>query len=389
MSEAFYKSKSFFNPLLREVINMVDEWRFILDVEGTAAKPLTASLSLLSSRAANKTPNTTVVMYWPKPCITFGYFQDVDTDFDLELAKKHSVEIARRMEGMGGGTIFLDPHGFMGILVTGDKKTYPTMDDAFRKTGTALTEVYKMLGIEDAKYHPPDDVRAEGTGRKMGAVGITEMFGYYIVNSSNMPGYISSDIIIKVAKIPPEKFKDKKLKTFEEYQGGVEAETGYCPNPYEFAGTVYKAFEDMLDIKFKPGWYTKEELDQMALLNAKAMSDEHLFARSSKRRFAGATKDQQVLIGKYKARKLVESRILVDKKGIIKDFFFCGDFYAKPVPVLKEMEESLKGVSINDDNALLGKIKVAYGKPGWETSQISAEDFLKSISIARDSFKPS
>ncbi|MGQ9721048.1 MAG: lipoate--protein ligase family protein [Candidatus Jordarchaeum sp.] len=366
---------------------MAKEWRFILDVEGTAAKPLTASMSLLSSRAANKTPNTALVMYWPKPCITFGYFQDIDTDFDLELAKKYNIELARRMEGMGGGTIFLDTHGFMGLAMSVDKETYPTMKDAFNRTGEALTEVYRMLGVEDAKYYPPDDVRAEASGRKVGAVGITELFGYYIVNSSNMPGYIRDDILIKVAKIPAEKFKDKKLKTFDEYQGGVEAETGYCPNPYEFAGAVYKAFEDILGIEFKPGWYTKEELDQMALLNMKAMSEEHTFARSSKRKFAGAPKDYKVAIGKYKARKLVESRILVDPKGVIKDMFFAGDFYAKPVPILREMEESFKGVSINDDDAMLKKIKAAYEKPGWETSEISPEDFLKALIAGRESLK--
>ena len=366
---------------------MGEEWRFILDVEGTAAKPLTASMALLSSRAAGKTPNTALVMYWPKPCITFGYFHDIDTDFDLELAEKHNIELARRMEGMGGGTIFLDPHGFMGLAMSVDKETFPTMDDAFRKTGEALTEVYRMLGVEDAKYYPPDDVRAENSGRKVGAVGITELFGYYIVNSSNMPGYIHSDILIKVAKIPPEKFKDKKLKTFDEYQGGVEAETDYCPNPYEFAGAVLRGFEDILGIKFKPGWYTEEELAQMELLNAKAMSEEHTYALSSKRRFAGAPADHRVIMGRYKTGKLVESRVLVDPDGIIKDMFFCGDFYAKPVPVLREIEESLKGVSIHDYEAMLSRIKVAWENPSWETSDISAEDFLKALTAARESLE--
>ena len=42
---------------------------------------------------------------------------------------------------------------------------------------------------------------------------------------------------------------------------------------------------------------------------------------------------------------LWESRALVDPDGIIKDMFFCGDFYAKPVPVLREVEESLKGAT--------------------------------------------
>ncbi|MFB0562245.1 MAG: biotin/lipoate A/B protein ligase family protein [Candidatus Lokiarchaeia archaeon] len=366
---------------------MAKEWRFILDVEGTAAKPLTASMALLTSRSSGKTLNTALVMYWPKPCITFGYFQDVDTDFDLELAKEHNIELARRMEGMGGGTIFLDTHGFMGLAMSVDKETYPTMEDAFHKTGEALTEAYKMMGVEDAKYYPPDDVRAEASGRKVGAVGITELFGYYIVNSSNMPGYIKDDILIRVAKIPAEKFKDKKLKTFDEYQGGVEAEIGYCPNPYEFAGALYRAFEDVLDIQFVPGWYTEEELGQMELLNVKAMSEEHTFALSSKRRFAGAPADHKVIMGRFKSGKLVESRVLVDPDGVIKDMFFAGDFYAKPVPVLREMEESLKGVSINDDDALLSKIKAAYEKPNWETSEISAEDFLKALTASREQLK--
>jgi len=363
--------------------------KFTLFTKGTATRILGMSIASISLRMQGKVPNGISVWYFPEPSISLGYFQDIDTDIDLELAKKHNIEICRRLEGMGGGVIFLDPEGFMGIGILADKTIFSSMQEAFYKSGTALTEMYKILGVKDAKYYPPDDVRAERSGRKMGAVGVTEVGGLYLINSSNFPGYISSDLLPQIARIPEEKWKDKKIKSFGEYQGGVEAETGYCPNPYEFAGAVYKAFEDVLDIKFKPGTYIKDELDQMALLNMKAMSEEHTFARAHKRRFAGAPPDYKIAIGKYKARKLVESRILVDPKGVIRDIFFCGDFYAKPVPVLKEMEESLKGVSISDDETILSKIKAAYEKPGWETSQISPEDFLKAVIAGRESLKAS
>ncbi|MEX2704984.1 MAG: biotin/lipoate A/B protein ligase family protein [Candidatus Freyrarchaeum guaymaensis] len=363
---------------------MSDRWRFLLDVEGTAAKTMTVPIVALTQKAANKIPNTVALYYFPRPAISFGYFQDIDTDIDMELAKKHNIEVCRRAEGIGGGTIFLDPTGLMSLGIIADKSVFSSMDEAFRKAGEALTEVYKTW-VEDAKYYPPDDVRAEGSGRKLGAVGATEMFGVYAVVSTNMPGYISSDILPKVGRIPAEKFKDKKLKSFEEYQGGVEAEIGYRPNPYEFAGAVCRVFEEIFDIEFEPGTYTKEELELMETLNTKFQSDEHLYAVSSKRRFAGAPSNYKIGLGRYKTGKLVESRVLVDPDGIIKDMFFCGDFYAKPVPLLRQVEESLRGVSIKDDDAMLEKIKVAYEDPNWETSDIKAEDFLKALIAARES----
>ena len=363
---------------------MSDKWRFLLDVEGTATKTMTVPIAAFTQRAANKIPNTVALYYFPKPAVSFGYFQDIDTDIDMELAKKHNIEVCRRAEGIGGGTIFLDPTGLMSLGIIADRSVFSSMDEAFRKAGEALTEVYRTW-VEDAKYYPPDDVRAEGSGRKLGAVGATEMFGVYAVVSTNMPGYISSDILPKVGRIPEEKFKDKKLKSFEEYQGGVEAETGYRPNPYEFAGVVYRVFEEVFDIEFEPGTYTKEELELMETLNTRFQSDEHLYAISSKRRFADAPSNHRIGLGRYKTGKLVESRVLVDPDGIIKDMFFCGDFYAKPVPLLRQVEESLKGVSIKDDDAMLEKIKVAYEDPNWETSDIEAEDFLTAMIAARES----
>ncbi|MFB0562250.1 MAG: biotin/lipoate A/B protein ligase family protein [Candidatus Lokiarchaeia archaeon] len=356
-----------------------DEWRFSLFTKGNATRILGMSIASITLRMQGKIPNGVSIWYFPKPSISLGYFQDIDTDLDLELAKKHNIEICRRLEGMGGGTIFLDPHGFMGIGVLGDNTVFSSMEDVFHKAGAALTEMYKILGIKDAKYYPPDDVRAEGSGRKMGAVGVTAVGGLYLVNSSNFPGYISSDLLPEVARIPEEKWKDKKIKSFGEYQGGVEAEIGTRPDPYEFASAAYKAFGKVLSVKFRIADYTEEEWEMCEDFAVKAQSDEHMFAVSSEKRYGKIPSDYKYGLGRYKSGKLVESRVLLDSEGIIKDMFFCGDFYAKPVPVLREVEQSLKGVSAKDEKTMLEKINVAYKNPDWETSEISAEDFLKAL----------
>ncbi|MHA1578128.1 MAG: octanoyltransferase, partial [Candidatus Freyarchaeota archaeon] len=67
---------------------MSDKWRFLLDVEGTAAKTMTVPIAVLTQKVANKIPNTLAFYYFPRPAISFGYFQDIDTDIDMELAKK-------------------------------------------------------------------------------------------------------------------------------------------------------------------------------------------------------------------------------------------------------------------------------------------------------------
>ncbi len=353
--------------------------KFALFTKGTATRILGMSIASITLRMQNKVPNGLSVWYFSEPSISLGYFQDIDTDLDLELAKKHNIEICRRLEGMGGGTIFLDHTGFMGIGILADKTIFSSMEEAFHKTGAGLTEMYKILGVNDAKYYPPDDVRAEGTGRKMGAVGVTEVGGLYLINSSNFPGYISSDLLPQIARIPEEKWKDKKIKSFGEYQGGVEAETGHRPDPYEFASAAYKAFGKVLGVEWRIGEYIEEEWEMCEDFAVKAQSDEHMFAVSSKKRFGEIPSDHKFGLGRYKSGKLVESRVILDSKGITKDMFFCGDFYAKPVPVLRQMEDTLKGVSATDEKTMLEKIKVAYNDPNWETSEISAEDFLKAL----------
>jgi hypothetical protein len=193
-----------------------------------------------------------------------------------------------------------------------------------------------------------------------------------------MPGFLSEETLFRVAKIPEEKWKDKKFTSIEEYAGGYEAEMGRRMSPEELADALEEAFSE-IGWKITRGSLTEGEEKLIEKLTKKTLSDEHMFKYSSKRRFAEIPEGCKLGFGRYKTAKLVESRVLIDKDGKIKDMFFCGDFYVKPVPYLIELEESLKGVSVRDEEAILERVKQTYKKPDWETSMIEPEAFVKAV----------
>lgn len=354
---------------------MVEEWRLIYNPEGDMADTVAYPAALITGKMVGA-PNTIFIGGFKKLGISLGYFQDIDSEVDVARAQDLDVEIVRRL-GVGGGTILIDPKGSMAMLMAFNADRYPNMDKAFCQIGGALAQAYWRLGVKRAYYDHIGDI-------KVGFEKITG-FGFATIGNITVQNTIFSlgppdvETFLKVAKIPPEKWKDKKISDVKKYIASVETETGRLPSKEEFRDAVVEAFEDMLEIKLVEGKMLPEEKKAYDGNRAVALSDEHNFRVSSARRFAKIPKDCKLNMARYKSRKLIVAHVLSDKNDVIRDVMISGDFYCSPLPYLGEMEKSLVGVKATDKNALVNKIKETYAKPNWQIPMVDAEDIASAI----------
>ena len=101
--------------------------------------------------AAQKTqPNPTLRFYsWTQPAFSFGYFQDIAAEVDVEACRADGIELVKRMTGGG-------------IVVHGWELTYTlilprgagemNISDAYHSIGQSLVKAFQRLGIPAQCY---------------------------------------------------------------------------------------------------------------------------------------------------------------------------------------------------------------------------------------------
>lgn len=100
--------------------------------------------------AQQEQPNPTLRFYgWNKPAFSFGYFQDIASEVDVEACRADGIELVKRMTG--GGTVV---HGweltYTLILPRGAGEL--SVSDAYQRIGQSLVMAFQQLGIPAQCY---------------------------------------------------------------------------------------------------------------------------------------------------------------------------------------------------------------------------------------------
>ena len=100
--------------------------------------------------AQKEHPNPTLRFYdWSSPAFSFGYFQDIAAEVDVDMCRADGIELVKRMTG--GGTVV---HGweltYTLILPRGAGEL--SVSDAYQRIGQSLVKAFQKLGIPAQCY---------------------------------------------------------------------------------------------------------------------------------------------------------------------------------------------------------------------------------------------
>lgn len=359
----------------------IENWR-LLDIG--AIDPLETQIiyDMIAQGITEGESENTLIVCWPaKPLVSLGYFQEIEFDIDTEFCRKNNIVFTRRVIG-GGGVYLDDGQMFYQLIGRTDSPTTPRkIDDYYQKFLQAPLLTYRNLGVQ-AEFKPVNDLIVSDkkiSGNGAGDVGDARILTGNLIFDFNF------EMMVKVLRVPDEKFRDKVYKSLRERMTTILLETGSMPDREEVKEDLVRNYEKTLDINFVKGNLTKWERSRMAQLRPKYLSDEWLHWRGG-----GKFKDAKTVrisattsIGtaNFKAPGGLIRATVEKVEGKVKDLVISGDFFMLPNEAISQLERKVVGASIEGEE-IVNRIKKAYIELPIESPGITPTDIETVIRLA-------
>lgn len=206
---------------------------------------------------------------WAAPAVVIGSFQSLRNEVDMEGAKRHGLEVVRRISG--GGAMFME----LGTAITYSlyaptelvagmsfQESYAFLDDW-------VIQALRGLGI-DAHYKPLNDIQS--SSGKIGGAAQKRIGSGAVLHHVTMAYDMDGDRMLEVLRIGREKISDKGVASANKRVDPLRAHTGmsrediqdhlvstftglYSLRPGEIRDTERQLAEQLVDEKFStPEW---------------------------------------------------------------------------------------------------------------------------------------
>lgn len=117
--------------------------------------------ALLELRSRGEIGDTLRLYIMNPHAVTVGRFQRISEVVDVEAAKSLGVDITRRITG--GGTVYHDPLGEITYsIVVKAEGPFEDVEKSFAIICRGVLEAVKLLGAQDARYKPVNDILVSG-----------------------------------------------------------------------------------------------------------------------------------------------------------------------------------------------------------------------------------
>ena len=306
------------------------------------------------------------------PYVCIGYFQDAEQEVDLDLCRQRGIPVFRRE--VGGGAVYLDGEQlFYQLIIHRDNPLLPAGWEAFyRHFLQAPINAYRALGIP-AEYRPVNDIIANG--RKISGNGAAEIGDYYIL-VGNLIVDFDYEMMVRVLRVPDEKFRDKVYKTLQDNLSTIRRELGFAPPREELWDLLAAKFAEMLgplevETTVDAAW--RAQADTLA---ATMLTDEWLYRRGRPREGRAVTirAGVQVLQKMYKAPGGLIRATVEMQEGVIAAVSFSGDFFFYPAHRLADLEAALVGVRPKEAEEVIARF---YAGHGIQSPGVTPADFVR------------
>lgn len=311
-----------------------------------------------------------------EPYVCIGYHQDLEQEVDLGTCRQLDLPVFRRE--VGGGAVYLDGRQIFFHLVlhknnplaSGDKLSF------YKRLLTPVVETYNDLGVP-SQFKPVNDIITK-KGQKISGTGVTEI-GDFIILVGNLIADFDYDTMVKILKVPDEKYRDKIYTTMYENLTTVKRETGREYSIEELSIPLIKRFSETLG-KLEPSDLPDEVLRVRDELSGRFLSEEWLYRKGKKSRAERELKiagDVRVVQQIHKARGGLMRALLEMKDHRISRVTFSGDFFCYPREAVTALEEVLAGRSVEEiKNVLINFYSTEIGGKRVETPGITVEDWM-------------
>jgi len=329
--------------------------------------------------------NTIIFCKPDKPLVCIGYHQELEKEVDLDYCKKRNYPLVRRI--LGGGAVYLDSNQLFYQIIANksDPRVPGKVENLFENFLKAPTRTYNDIGIP-ATYRPVNDI--EVNGRKISGNGAGEI-GEVSILTGNIIFDFNFDEMVRILKVPSEKFRDKLSNSLKERMTTIKKELNYAPSEYFIRELLRKNFEDVLQIPLIEEELSSEELDLIdeveetykskTWLNMIENMHKNLINKRSVK-VSGSFKIGEIdyKTGGGLIRVLVE---VLDER--IKDIMITGDFWFIPLQNLEKLEKKLKGTIISKE-IIVDKIEQFYKINKIQSPLVTPDDLAETIMRASE-----
>ncbi|OHC48300.1 lipoate--protein ligase family protein [Rhodanobacter soli] len=171
---------------------------------------------------AGRRKPTLRIWEWAAPAVVIGRFQSLRNEVDGEAARRHGIEVVRRVSG--GGAMFIEPGNTITYSIYAPQSLVKglSFQEAYAFFDAWVLEALGELGIK-AWYQPLNDITSEG-GKIAGAAQVHR--GGAVLHHVTMAYDIDAAKMLDVLRIGREKLSDKGTASAAKRVDPLRSQTG-------------------------------------------------------------------------------------------------------------------------------------------------------------------
>ncbi|MGN6329222.1 MAG: lipoate--protein ligase family protein [Rhodanobacter sp.] len=171
---------------------------------------------------AGRRPPTLRIWEWAAPAVVIGRFQSLRNEVDMAAARRHGIEVVRRISG--GGAMFIEPGNTITYSIYAPLSLIAglSFQQAYAFMDAWVIEALGELGIK-AWYQPLNDITSEG-GKIAGAAQAHR--GGAVLHHVTMAYDIDAAKMLEVLRIGREKLSDKGTTSAAKRVDPLRRQTG-------------------------------------------------------------------------------------------------------------------------------------------------------------------
>ena len=198
------------------------EWRLIHAAPQAPLLHMALDEALLAEVAEGRRPPTLRLWEWAAPAVVIGRFQSLRNEVDGEAARRHGIEVVRRISG--GGAMFIEPGNTITYSIYAPLSMVEglSFQESYALMDSWVLEALRELGIE-AWYQPLNDI-ASAAG-KIGGAAQTRRGGA-LLHHVTMAYDIDAAKMLDVLRIGREKLSDKGTASAAKRVDPLRSQTG-------------------------------------------------------------------------------------------------------------------------------------------------------------------